>query len=46
MYELLVGLPAVIILGVVDAGGKTPLRVHVELRGGPRSRAGCGNRPG
>ncbi len=42
MCELLVGLPAVIILGVVDAVAGTPLRVHVELRQGRRSCAGCG----
>ncbi len=42
MCELLVGLPAVIILGVVDAGGASPLRVHVEVRDGRRSCACCG----
>ncbi len=42
MCELLVGLPAVIVLGVVDAGRRVPLRVHVEVRGGRRSCASCG----
>lgn len=37
--ELLVGLPDVVVLGVVDA---RPLRVHVELRGEAPSCAGCG----
>ena len=42
MCELLVGLPAVMVLGVVDAGGGTPLRVHVEMRDGRRSCGSCG----
>ena len=46
MCELLVGPPAVIVLGVVDAGGPMPLRVYVEMRDGRRSCAGAGNRPG
>ena len=33
---------AVIVLGVVDAGGRVPLRVHVDVRGGRRSCTGCG----
>jgi len=41
MCELLVGLPAVIVLGVVDAGGRVPLRIHVEMREGRQSCAGC-----
>jgi transposase len=41
MCELLIGLPEVIVLGVVDAGGEVPLRVHVEMRDGRRSCAGC-----
>ncbi|HEV3400605.1 MAG TPA: hypothetical protein VG078_02195 [Acidimicrobiales bacterium] len=41
MCELLVGLPAVIVLGVVDVGPTAPLRVHVEMRHGRRSCAGC-----
>ena len=32
MCELLVGLPDVVVLGVVDAGGVVPLRVYVEMR--------------
>lgn len=40
MCELLVGLPAVIILGVADAGPKVPLRVHVEMRDGRQPCAG------
>jgi len=42
MCELLVGLPAVIVLGVVDAGQPEPLGVYVEMRDGRRSCAGCG----
>lgn len=42
MCELLVGLPEVIVLGIVDAGASAPLRVHVEMRGGRRCCAGCG----
>jgi transposase len=42
MCELLVGLPAVIVLGVVDAGGSAPLRVHIEIRDGRRSCGSCG----
>ena len=42
MCELLVGLPAVIVLGVVDAGRPVPLRVYVEMRDGRRCCAGCG----
>ena len=41
MCELLVGLQAVIVLGVVDAGVAAPLRVHVEMRDARRSCAGC-----
>ena len=33
--ELLVGLPAVVVLGV-DDGGDGPLRVHIETRVGVR----------
>lgn len=43
MCELLVGLPAVNVLGVEDAGPDGPLRVHIETRG-PRPRCrecGC-----
>jgi hypothetical protein len=32
MCELLIGLPAVIVLGIVDEGAGSPLRVHVEMR--------------
>ncbi|HEX3393686.1 MAG TPA: ISL3 family transposase [Acidimicrobiales bacterium] len=42
MCELLVGLPTVIVLGVVDERGSGPLRVHVELRDGLRVCSGCG----
>ncbi len=42
MCELLVGLPAVIVLGVIDTAGKAPLRVHVEMRDGRRSCGSCG----
>jgi transposase len=42
MCELLVGLPAVIVLGVVDGGGATPLRVHIEMRDGRRCCDRCG----
>jgi len=42
MCELLVGLPAVIVLGVVDERGSGPLRVLVELRDGLRVCSGCG----
>jgi transposase len=41
MCELLVGLPDVVILGVVDDGGVVPLRVRVEMRNGRRPCAGC-----
>ena len=41
MCELLVGLPAVIVLGVVDERDG-PLRVHVETRGRHRPYDGCG----
>jgi transposase len=44
MCELLVGLPDVVVLGVVDVGAGTPLRVHVEMRFGRRRCAGCGSR--
>ena len=44
MCEPLVGLPAAMVLGVVDAGPTAPLRVQVEMRGrGPR--CGCGTPP-
>ena len=42
MCELLVGLPDVVVLGVVDEGLGTPLRVHVEMREGRRCCDGCG----
>jgi transposase len=42
MCELLIGLPAVIVLGVVDEGAGSPLRVHVEMRRGRRPCSGCG----
>jgi hypothetical protein len=35
-------LPAVIVLGVVDADVAVPLGVHVEMREGRRSCADCG----
>jgi len=41
MCELLVGLPAVTVLGVVDEDDG-PLRVHVETRGRHRPCGGCG----
>ena len=40
MCELLVGLPEVIVLGVVDEPGG-PLRVHVEMRSERRRCPGC-----
>ena len=44
MCELLVGLPAVVVLGVVDVVGG-PIRVYVETRAaGPPVCAGCGAR--
>ena len=42
MCELLIGLPAVVIRGVLDDGAGSPLPVHVELRNGRRPCAGCG----
>ncbi len=42
MCELLVGLPEVIVLGVVDEDGDGPLRVHVETRSDGRFCARCG----
>ena len=42
MCELLVGLPDVSVLGVIDEGGGTSLRVCIEMRDGRRSCAGCG----
>jgi hypothetical protein len=42
LCELLVGLPAVIVLGVFDERGSGPLRLHVELRDGLCVCSGCG----
>ncbi|HJT94720.1 MAG TPA: ISL3 family transposase [Mycobacterium sp.] len=42
MCELLVGLPDVVVIGVADKDPEEPLRVHVELRNGRQSCAGCG----
>lgn len=42
MCEPLVGLPDVVVIGVVDEDPEEPLRVHVELRDGRWSCAGCG----
>ena len=42
MCELLIGLPTVVVLGVVDEGGGSPLLVHVEMRLGREPCAGCG----
>jgi transposase len=41
MCELLVGLPAIVVLGVVDDGDE-PLQVHIELRDGRRCCVSCG----
>lgn len=41
MCELLVGLPAVTVLGLIDDPGG-PLAVHVEARAGRPVCAGCG----
>ena len=41
MCGLLVGLPDVVVLGVVDDGEGVPLRVYVEMRNGSRACAGC-----
>ncbi len=41
MCQLLIGLPTVIVLGIVDEGDGSPLRVHVEMRSGRRACAGC-----
>ncbi len=41
MCEPLVGLPDVVVLGVVDDGEGVPLRVYVEMRNGSRACAGC-----
>ncbi len=42
MCELLVGLPDVVVLGVVETHGVGPLRVHIETRSESRSCIGCG----
>ncbi len=42
MCELLVGLPDVVVLGVVDEPGGRPLRVYVETRTETRCCIGCG----
>jgi transposase len=44
MCELLVGLPDVIVLGVVDRRGH-PLEVHIEQAGDRPACLGCGSRP-
>jgi len=41
MCELLVGLPAVSVLGIVDEAGG-PLWIHVETRAERPACAGCG----
>jgi DNA-directed RNA polymerase subunit RPC12/RpoP len=44
MCELLVGLPEVIVLGLVDQPGQ-PLEVHIEQAGHRLACLGCGSRP-
>ena len=44
MCELLVGLPEVIVLGVVDQAGQ-PLEVHIEQAGDRPTCLGCGGLP-
>ena len=44
MCELLVGLPEVIVFGVVDRSGH-PLEVHIEQAGDRPGCLGCGARP-
>jgi hypothetical protein len=42
MCQLLVGLPDVVVLGVVDDGGDGPIRIHVECRLGKPRCGRCG----